>query len=61
MALFIDAGQVAADRNDFGLGRFDTAWGIGARFHGPTFNALRVEIARGREGVRLVFAGSQPF
>jgi len=61
MALFMDAGQVAADYRDFGAGNFDVAWGLGARFHGPTFNALRVEIASGREGVRLVFSGSQPF
>jgi hypothetical protein len=61
MAVFLDAGQVARDRRDFDVNRFETAWGIGARFHGPTFNALRVEIARGREGIRLVFAGSQPF
>ena len=61
MALFIDGGQVAGDRRDFDLNRFDVAWGIGARFHGPNFNALRVEVARGREGIRLIFAGSQPF
>lgn len=61
MALFIDAGQVAAHRADFDAGRFDTAWGIGARFHGPTFNAVRIEVARGREGIRLIVAGSQPF
>jgi outer membrane translocation and assembly module TamA len=61
MAVFMDAGQVAHDRHDFDVNRFETAWGIGARFHGPTFNALRVEIARGREGIRLVVAGSQPF
>lgn len=61
MALFLDAGQVARDRHDFDLSAFDTAWGIGARFHGPNFNALRIEVARGREGIRLVFAGSQPF
>jgi hypothetical protein len=61
MALFLDAGQVAPDRADFDLGAFETARGIGARFHGPNFNALRIEIARGREGIRLVFAGSQPF
>jgi hypothetical protein len=61
MAIFLDAGQVAPDRHDFDLNEFDTAWGIGARFHGPNFNALRVEIARGREGIRLIFAGSQPF
>ncbi len=61
MALFLDAGQVAAARRDFDLGEFDVAWGIGARFHGPNFNALRFEVARGREGIRLIFAGSQPF
>jgi len=61
MALFIDAGQVAADRRDFDFDEFDVSWGIGARFHGPSFNAFRVEVARGREGIRLVFAGSQPF
>lgn len=61
MALFLDAGQVAHDRAAFRVADFDVAWGIGARFHGATFNAFRVEIARGREGIRLVFAGSQPF
>jgi outer membrane translocation and assembly module TamA len=61
MALFMDAGQVAADRRDFRTGDFETAWGIGARFHGPNFNALRIEAARGREGLRLIFAGSQAF
>ena len=61
MALFMDAGQVARDRRDFDFNKFATSWGIGARFHGPNFNALRIEIARGREGIRLIFAGSQPF
>jgi outer membrane protein assembly factor BamA len=61
MAVFLDAGQVARDRRDFDFGEFDTAWGIGARFHGPSFNALRIEAARGREGIRLIVSGSQPF
>jgi hypothetical protein len=61
MALFLDAGQVAADRRDFDTSLFETSWGLGARFHGPNFNALRIEYARGREGMRLVFAGSQAF
>lgn len=61
MALFVDAGQVAPERRDFHLDEFDVAWGIGGRFHGPTFNAFRIDVARGREGIRLVFAGSQPF
>ena len=61
MAIFVDAGQVAHDRREFDLDSFDVAWGIGARFHGPAFNALRIEVARGREGFRFIFAGSQPF
>ena len=61
MALFVDAGQVAPHRDDFDFGAFESAWGLGARFHGPNFNALRVEVARGREGLRLIFAGSQAF
>ncbi len=61
MALFLDAGQVAANRSDFDLDEFDVAWGLGARFHGPHFTALRLEVARGREGIRIIFAGSQPF
>jgi hypothetical protein len=61
MAIFMDAGQVAAGREQFQLKQFDVDVGIGARFHGPAFNALRVEISHGREGFRLTFAGSQPF
>jgi hypothetical protein len=61
MALFLDAGQVAADRHQFDTKEFDVDWGIGIRFHGPNFNALRLEFSNGREGYRLTFAGSQPF
>lgn len=61
MAIFMDAGQVAADRRDFRLRQFETSYGIGGRFHGPTFNALRVEVARSREGLTLILAGSQAF
>jgi hypothetical protein len=61
MAVFLDAGQVAADRADFDVSAFETNWGLGARFHGPLFTALRIEVARSREGTRMVFAGSQAF
>ncbi|MGE0863911.1 MAG: BamA/TamA family outer membrane protein [Vicinamibacterales bacterium] len=61
MALFLDAGQVAAERRAFRLGEFETSWGLGARFHGPAFNALRIEVARGREGMRLIVGGAQAF
>jgi hypothetical protein len=61
MALFVDAGQVAASHRDFHFNEFATNWGIGARFHGPTFTAFRVEVAKGREGWKYVFASAQPF
>ncbi len=61
MALFLDAGQVAPDYHDFTAGALETAWGLGARFHGPNFNAFRIEVARGREGLRIIFGGSQAF
>ena len=61
MALFLDAGQVAAERQELTAANFETAWGLGARFHGPTFNAFRIEVARGREGLRIIFGGSQAF
>lgn len=61
MALFVDSGQVAGDVRQFRFRDFESNWGIGARFHGPVFTALRVEYARGREGRNLVFAGSQIF
>ncbi|HEX4914935.1 MAG TPA: BamA/TamA family outer membrane protein [Vicinamibacterales bacterium] len=61
MALFLDAGQVAPNRQDFDISEFETSWGVGARFHGPNFNALRIEVARSREGLRIIFGGSQAF
>ena len=61
MAVFLDAGQVAAERHDLRVRDFDTAWGIGLRVHGPTFTALRIEAARSSQGWVLVFAAGPPF
>lgn len=61
LALFLDAGQVAPDKHQFRDGDFETNWGIGARFHGPRFTAIRVEVARGREGLVLVVGSGQIF
>jgi hypothetical protein len=35
--------------------------GIGVRFHSPLATPLRIELAKGREGMHLVFAGSAAF
>jgi outer membrane protein assembly factor BamA len=61
MALFFDAGQVATIREQLAVDRFRTSWGIGARFHGPAFSALRIELAHSAEGSRLIFATGGPF
>jgi hemolysin activation/secretion protein len=61
MALFYDAGQVAPEVEAFTWRQFRTAMGIGARFHGPTFSVLRLELARSREGWKIVAGLSQPF
>jgi hypothetical protein len=61
MALFYDAGMVAPHLDAIALRSFVTNYGIGVRLHGPARTPLRVEIARGREGTRLVFAASAAF
>ncbi len=61
MALFFDAGKVAARRADLDLRGLRTNWGIGARFHGPSNTPLRVEVAKGREGWAYIFTASPPF
>jgi outer membrane translocation and assembly module TamA len=61
MALFVDAGQVASTRRDFDLDRFKTAYGLGARIHGPTVTPLRLDIAHGREGFRVHITGGVAF
>jgi hypothetical protein len=61
MALFADAGKVAARRRDLDLDNLKTNYGIGIRFHGPTFTALRLDLARGREGWVINLGGGTAF
>jgi hemolysin activation/secretion protein len=61
MAVFYDAGTVASEIDRLTLREFVSSWGFGARFHGPTVTPLRIELASGREGVRLVFASKAAF
>ena len=61
MALFLDAGQVATVREQMAWSRLHTSWGVGTRFHGPGFMALRLEYARSAEGARVVFTTGGPF
>ena len=61
MALFVDAGKVAARRGDLDLEDLRTSYGIGARFHAPAATVLRTEAAHGREGFRFHFAFGKSF
>jgi hypothetical protein len=61
MAIFYDAGMVAPELGAIAMRSLATNYGIGVRFHGPAKTPLRVEMARGHEGTRLVFAASAAF
>jgi hypothetical protein len=61
MALFVDAGKVASTRSDLDLNDLKMAYGIGARFHGPTMTPLRLDLAHGDEGFRLHITGGLTF
>jgi hypothetical protein len=61
MAVFYDAGKVAANRSDLTLSGMKTDYGLGFRFHGSITTPLRIEIAKGNEGFVLNFSASQVF
>jgi hypothetical protein len=60
-ALFYDTGKVTAHTSDLDLDGLKNDYGFGIRFHGPTATALRLDLARGNEGLSLVFAASAVF
>jgi hypothetical protein len=61
MAFFYDTGKVTPRFNDISWKGLVHDVGVGARFHGPLSTPLRLELAKGREGVALVFSGSAAF
>ena len=61
MALFYDAGKVAAQRSDLDLHSMKSDFGLGFRFHGSLTTPLRIEVAKGNEGFVLNFSASQVF
>lgn len=61
MALFVDAGKAAPDRRDLDFSDLKTAVGVGLRIHGPSFTPLRLDVARGKEGVRVHLTGGVAF
>ena len=61
MALFYDTGKVTPRWDDLSFSGLKSDVGIGIRFHGPLSTPLRIELAKGSEGMRIVFAGSAAF
>jgi len=56
MAVFFDQGTVAPAVNALDLRDLKRGYGIGARLHGSTYTALRLEVARSVEGWRYNIA-----
>lgn len=56
MAVFYDAGKVASRRSDLDFDGLKRGVGIGIRFHAPQTTILRLELARGDEGMRYIFS-----
>lgn len=61
LALFADAGKVGPTWNDVTSGGMKMDYGVGVRIHTPSVTAVRIDLARGSEGLRLVFSSSAPF
>jgi outer membrane translocation and assembly module TamA len=60
-AFFYDAGKVAALTEDLDLDGLKHDYGFGVRFHSPFSTPLRIELARGTEGLVVVFGTSAAF
>jgi outer membrane translocation and assembly module TamA len=61
MAIFYDTGKVTPRFDDISFKDLKSDYGIGVRFHTPFATPLRVELARSREGTRIVFSGGAAF
>ena len=61
MALFFDAGQVAANKEDFALDRMETAAGFGFRFNIRNATFLRLDVGFSHEATRIWLRFGSPF
>jgi hypothetical protein len=57
-AIFYDGGKVVPDRRALDFTGFKHSVGAGIRFHSPQTTVMRLEVARSREGMRLIIAFS---
>lgn len=61
MAIFYETGKVASRSSDIDLSDLHNCYGIGARFHAPYSTAFRIELARSKEGTRIIFGAGPVF
>jgi len=61
LAVFYDAGKVAATHDGINLKDLRTDGGIGFRMHGLVSTPLRIDFARSREGFQIAFGSSAVF
>ena len=61
MAVFYEAGKVAAQTEDLDFKDLHGCWGIGIRFHTPAATPLRIEFAHSEEANRIIFSGGTSF
>jgi outer membrane translocation and assembly module TamA len=60
-AVFYDAGKVTAHARDLDLDGLRHDVGFGVRFHGPRSTPLRIDLARGNEGLHMDWAATASF
>jgi hypothetical protein len=60
-AFFYDAGKVTERTSDLDFDGLKNNFGFGVRFHGPFSTPLRVELAKGREGLSFIFSNGPSF
>jgi hypothetical protein len=61
LALFYDAGKVAATTSDLDLNGLKSDYGLGIRLHGPLSTPLRIDFAKSNEGLQMVFSAKAAF
>ena len=61
MAIFYDTGKVTSQFDDISFKDLKNSYGIGVRFHSPFATPLRIELAKSKEGTRIVFSGGAAF
>lgn len=60
-AIFYDAGKVTARPSQFSRRHLESDYGVGLRFHSASTTPIRIDVARSREGLRVMFGAVAAF